>query len=156
MLKRIERRRLFLEMNQAQHAAMKWLDRACLETAGATAAQITALFHLRQQDGCLLKELNELLMLDKSAITGMVNRLSKLGLVRRAPCASDARAVRVFITPKGRRCAEKALPILAEANQRLTGGFSDAEVTIVHQFLSAVPQRFSIDKSPPKGETNHV
>ena len=49
-----------------------------------------------------MQELARLLDLDKSSVTGLVDRAERRGLVARAPSAADRRAVRVRLTDEGR------------------------------------------------------
>src|ERR1700742_973446 len=49
-----------------------------------------------------MNELARLLDLDKSSVTGLVDRAERRGLVERAPSAADRRAVLVRLTDKGR------------------------------------------------------
>jgi DNA-binding MarR family transcriptional regulator len=51
-------------------------------------------------------ELGATLGLAKSSLTGLVDRTERNGLVRREPDPQDLRAVRVALTPEGRRLAE--------------------------------------------------
>lgn len=50
-----------------------------------------------------MQELARLLELDKSSITGLVDRAEKRGLVQRTPSTDDRHAIRVKLTPLGRR-----------------------------------------------------
>ena len=50
-----------------------------------------------------MKELARLLELDKSSVTGLVDRAEKRGLVQRRPSSDDRRAVGVNLTSSGRR-----------------------------------------------------
>jgi len=52
--------------------------------------------------------LAEHLGLEKSTMTGLVDRAEKRGLLARAPSATDGRAVDVFITPAGEALAGPA------------------------------------------------
>src|SRR5919108_5796072 len=52
-------------------------------------------------------ELGATLGLAKSSLTGLVDRTERNGLLRRAPDQQDMRAVRVELTPQGRRLAEE-------------------------------------------------
>lgn len=64
--------------------------------------------------------LADYLGLEKSTMTGLVDRAEKRGLLARAPSATDGRAVDVFITPQGealagpvyRRVVELLTPLL--------------------------------------------
>jgi DNA-binding MarR family transcriptional regulator len=49
-----------------------------------------------------MNELARLLELDKSSVTGLVDRAEKRGLVTRVPSAADRRSVLVRLTPEGR------------------------------------------------------
>jgi DNA-binding MarR family transcriptional regulator len=49
-----------------------------------------------------MNELATLLELDKSSVTGLVDRAQRRGLVRRSPSPTDGRAVLVTLTAKGR------------------------------------------------------
>jgi len=50
-----------------------------------------------------MQQLARLLELDKSSVTGLVDRAERRGLVRRAPSRDDRRSVHVSLTPRGRR-----------------------------------------------------
>ena len=49
-----------------------------------------------------MNELAKLLSLDKSSVTGLVDRAERRGLVERVPSTTDRRAVQVGLTPKAR------------------------------------------------------
>lgn len=49
-----------------------------------------------------MNELARLLELDKSSVTGLVDRAERRGLVERAPSTSDRRVVQVGLTAEGR------------------------------------------------------
>jgi MarR family transcriptional regulator, lower aerobic nicotinate degradation pathway regulator len=50
-----------------------------------------------------MKELSQLLDLDKSSTTGLIDRAERRGFVRRTVSSSDKREIRVSITPRGRK-----------------------------------------------------
>ncbi|MEU6155659.1 MarR family transcriptional regulator [Actinosynnema sp. NPDC047251] len=54
-----------------------------------------------------MAELAAFLGLDKSTMSGLVERAERRGLVARGKSAEDRRAVDVFITPAGRELAEQ-------------------------------------------------
>jgi MarR family transcriptional regulator, lower aerobic nicotinate degradation pathway regulator len=54
-----------------------------------------------------MNELAKLLVLDKSSITGLVDRAERRGLVVRAPSTADRRAVLVSLTDEGRSLASQ-------------------------------------------------
>lgn len=63
-----------------------------------------------------MQELARHLGLDKSSMTGLIDRAERRGLVRRSPAPHDGRVVRVSLTAPGRALAHKGE---AEAGRRL-------------------------------------
>jgi len=63
-----------------------------------------------QPNGLSQVELGRLLIMHRSNVTGLVDRLEKRGLVARREDATDRRAYRVVLTPAGRRLLEEILP----------------------------------------------
>ncbi|SEU10481.1 MarR family winged helix-turn-helix transcriptional regulator [Paenibacillus sp. NFR01] len=55
-----------------------------------------------------MQQLAQHLKLDKSSITGLVDRAERRGLVERIPSPNDRRAISVRITAEGRRLVETA------------------------------------------------
>lgn len=55
-----------------------------------------------------IKELAGFLQLDKSSVTGLVDRAEERGLVERMPSSTDGRSVRVRITRAGQRLVDQA------------------------------------------------
>jgi len=134
--------RLIFLIGQARQRLYTQLDQALLGKAGVTAAQSGALFYLMQNDGCLLVELSLGLMLDKSAITRMTERLEKKGLIARRPCPRDGRAVRTYLTEAGRQAAESCLTTVKSYNDAVKEGFSPSEIRNFSRILQTLIQRF--------------
>ncbi len=55
-----------------------------------------------------MQQLAAVLELDKSSVTGLIDRAAARGLVERAPSSDDRRVVRVRLTPSGRRVVRVA------------------------------------------------
>jgi DNA-binding MarR family transcriptional regulator len=53
-----------------------------------------------------MAELAQLLGVEKAALTGLVDRAERRGLVERSPVEGDRRALRVTLTARGRRAAK--------------------------------------------------
>jgi DNA-binding MarR family transcriptional regulator len=75
----------------------------------------------------LMSELGRHLGLDKSSVSGLVDRAQRRGLVTRTPSELDRRAFRVSITEAGRRLADEGTARFAERIEALVGGLSDAD-----------------------------
>lgn len=64
----------------------------------------------RNQAGMTPRELTRELLVTAGNLTGIVERLVGLGLVGRQPVPEDRRAVRLSLTPRGRRLMSRAIP----------------------------------------------
>lgn len=135
--------RLIFLIGQARQRLYTRLDKALMDHTGVTTAQAGALFFLTQNDGCLLLDLSRGLMLDKSAITRMAERLEKKKLIERRPCPQDGRAVRVFLTPSGRRATSRCLAIVKAHNDAIKEDYSQAEIENFSRILQTTIQRFT-------------
>jgi len=135
--------RLIFLIGQARQRLYTRLDKALMDHSGVTTAQAGALFFLTQHDGCLLLDLTRGMMLDKSAITRMAERLVKKRLIERRPCPQDGRAARVFLTPAGRQAAGRCLSIVKAHNDAIKEGYSQAEIETFSRVLRMTIQRFT-------------
>ena len=57
-----------------------------------------------------MRDLADAIVLSRSGLTRLVDRLVRDGLVQREKCGEDARGAWAVLTPKGRRALEEALP----------------------------------------------
>ena len=93
-------------------------------------------------------ELGATLGLAKSSLTGLVDRTERNGLVRRESDPQDMRAVRVTLTPKGRRLAEEfyveTCRRVAELSTVLTAAERDTLASLLGRIVqdNAVPMVF--------------
>lgn len=78
--------------------------------------QLRLLGILRDREAAML-DLARHLKLEKSSVTGLIDRAQRRGLVSRATAPHDGRAIYVRLTGEGRRLAEQ---ITAEANEALS------------------------------------
>jgi DNA-binding MarR family transcriptional regulator len=74
-----------------------------------------------------MQELARHLGLDKSSMTGLVDRAERRGLVRRAPAPHDKRAVQVSLTEQGQELAREAAAEAGRQIQALTAHLTDAQ-----------------------------
>jgi DNA-binding MarR family transcriptional regulator len=72
--------------------------------------------------GASQSELGRLLIMHRSNLTGLVDRLQALGLVARREVPGDRRAYRVVLTPAGRRLVREILPHYHAAAERVWSG----------------------------------
>src|SRR5207249_2302994 len=106
-------------------------DTALKDALGITTAQLGVLLLLEKHPGMMLKDVSEALQINPSAITGLVDRVEEVGLVRRKPSLDDERAVHLFASADGIAKVVAARPIIARLNLRLTEQFSEREIAVV-------------------------
>jgi DNA-binding MarR family transcriptional regulator len=128
-------RRLVFLLTVAQRRLQRWVA-ARTERNGVTAAQSGLLFILGQRDGVLMGEAGTALDLGPPGISGLVDRMTALGLIKR----------RLWLTPAGRAALAQSKAGLSEINARLTEGFTEAEIEIVARWLTSLQTSF------PRGE----
>jgi DNA-binding MarR family transcriptional regulator len=89
--------------------------------------------------------------LDKSSISGLVDRAQRRGLVIRTPSETDGRSFRVSITESGRQIAEKISTAYAERIATLTGTLTPQECQLLAQLANRIivadARRHGIDLS---------
>lgn len=135
-------RRYFWLLNRAQKRLHRHLEQRAEQQAGISVVQAGALFALQRQDGAISSELAVELDIAPSAMTGLADRMIRLGLLERRVDEQDKRINRLWLTEHGREVVGRARAELAPFNQTLAEGFSEAEMQVVSRWLAAVVQRF--------------
>jgi DNA-binding MarR family transcriptional regulator len=92
---------------------------------GLTGAQYNVLNILSDTaDGISQRQLGDLLVVDRSNVTGLLDRLETAGWVRRDDHPEDRRVYRVSLTPAGRELWGKVHPLYLAVAKQLTHGLS--------------------------------
>lgn len=141
--------RLFNLLSQARQNLFRSADAVFTSELGYSGTQVVALFVLKSQEGCQLKDLGRLLQLKNSAVTGLVSRMEENGLIVRGKSTLDARAGSLHLSAQGRQVLAAALPVLDSLNAQLKHGFSEEELAVVARFLiHAAGLRFRQEHPP--------
>jgi DNA-binding MarR family transcriptional regulator len=85
-----------------------------------------------------MSELADYLGLDKSTISGLVDRAEKRGLLQRAPSPADGRATDVFLTSEGMQLADLGEAKIARSLSLMTGKLTKAEALRLTALLEYV------------------
>ena len=96
------------------------------------------MYRLAIDDGITQSQLADALCVDASTVTKTLVRLERDGVVERRPDGADARAVRVFLTPRGRGLFEPVVDIWMRAEQRLVKDLGEAERVLLRRLLLQV------------------
>ena len=106
----------------SMRAVMKKIDRNLsgqLEPYGVSIPQLFVLTCLYDENGITLKEIGNRTLIDSSSMTVLVDKLENDKLVERQLDPEDRRAIRVYITDKGKAIAEELVKIGIRFNSEL-------------------------------------
>ena len=96
---------------------------------GLTAAQFNVLNVLGlKSEGMSQRELSEVLVVDRSNVTGMLDRMEEAGWVKRTPVVGDRRAYRVILTQAGVTLWKEVEPLYLDVVSQVTAGMSKADM----------------------------
>jgi DNA-binding MarR family transcriptional regulator len=142
-------RRLFFLINRVHRLLLTRAGAVLDAELGISVAQLTSLMYVVKRPGCSLTELADVLDLNKSAVTGLVQRMERAGTLRREANPEDARGSRLFVTPRGEELHEHARPLVKQLNADLVQGFSPAEIETVLRFLNVTLHRLQTEEAEP-------
>lgn len=109
---------------------------------GLTLPQFDVLNHLgRSPGGMTFVELSRHLLVTAGNLTGIVDRLEDLGLVRRAPHPQDRRAFRLTLTARGRAAVRAQVPAHRQAVARLLSALPQRDLARLRALLGRLRQR---------------
>jgi DNA-binding MarR family transcriptional regulator len=121
---------------QTSFATMAVLNRVAAEH-DLSLTQLRVLGILRDRR-IKMSELADYLGLDKSTVSGLVDRAEKRGLLQRAPNPADGRAVDVFLSTAGTELAERGAAEVRHSLSGMTGTLSPAEARRLTALLERI------------------
>jgi DNA-binding MarR family transcriptional regulator len=117
---------------------------------GLTLPQFDVLNHLfRSTGGMTFVELSRELLVTAGNLTGIVDRLEDLGLVRRAPHPGDRRAIRLTLTPRGRAMVRARVPAHRRAVARLLATLPRRDLRALRSLLGRLRERLERHLTEP-------
>ena len=97
---------------RAQSELIGTLDRELQAERGLPITFFDVLIQLSQAGGRLrMSELANAVLLSRSGVTRLVDRMARDGLVRREACPTDRRSMYATLTAKGKRALAQARPV---------------------------------------------
>ena len=135
-------RRLFFWFDRAHTILSKQADLFLSENSGVRSAQASVLIYLGFHDGCGLSELSEGIGRNNPAVTGLIDRMEKSGLVIRTHGGMDGRRKCVKLTDEGWAKREQVREDFRMFNERLGKGLTQTEMDAVLKFLTLAPENF--------------
>ena len=82
-------------------------------------------------EGMRPSEVAERVLLTKSGITRLMDRVEARGLIERRACLTDRRGQLVVLTPSGRQLLRRAAPGILRALRTIMGSLSPADVEVL-------------------------
>jgi DNA-binding MarR family transcriptional regulator len=106
---------------------------------GLTAAQFNVLNVLAEQPaGISQRELGNLLVVDHSNVTGLIDRIERAGWVRRADHPTDRRVYQIFITRAGHRLWASVLPLYLAVIRQVTNSLTARQMRATVDLLRSL------------------
>jgi DNA-binding MarR family transcriptional regulator len=118
---------------------------------GLTAAQFNVLnLVARSASGMSQRELSDLLVVDRSNVTGLLDRMEKAGWVRRGDNPGDRRIYRVSLTVAGQRLWERVSPLYLGTVAEVTEGLSGKRIRDCVELLGQLTRSSSLWAGEPE------
>lgn len=114
------------------------INQRSMAELGITSQQGSILFMVASGKCLLAAELAREYGIDASAITRLIDRLEKRGLLTRVRSNEDRRVVRLALTPEGLAIAARMPAIFTGVMDNLLGGFTPEEVGFLKSMLRRV------------------
>lgn len=107
-----------------------------------TAAQFNAINILgRSEGGLSQRELSDRLVVDRSNVTGLLDRLEKAGWVKRTDDPKDRRIYRIALTPAGRRLWRTVSPRYDAVVAQVVADLNEKQIESMLEVLLRLQQR---------------
>ena len=96
------------------------------------------IFALWGKDGVPIKTLCEKTSLDKSTLTGIIDRLERDGYIERKPSQTDKRSTLICLTGKEQEFSKHVRKVSNKMNKIFYKGFSDEEIMLFDNMLERI------------------
>lgn len=133
--------KLIYLLSKADRQVQHWIKQQMASTLPSS-TQAGVLFLLSKHDGLLMGEISTQLQLVPSAVSGLIQRMEDAQLIQRITCTVDARATRIYLTPKSRELLPTLIQQTQAVNHQLIEDFKPEEIDVVERWLKHVSQKF--------------
>ncbi|MBN2254236.1 MAG: MarR family transcriptional regulator [Deltaproteobacteria bacterium] len=135
-------RLIFLLLTAQQKLRNYLKDELTKAGVKTTIAQGGILALLKQNNGRTMTELSQILSIDNSTITGLIDRLEKAGFAKRNSHPQDRRVSQIMITPEGIDEVERSIAVIRRVNEEVKKGFTPDEVEAFKNVLGSFFEKF--------------
>jgi MarR family transcriptional regulator, organic hydroperoxide resistance regulator len=134
--------RVYHKLQLAAHRVQKSADRALLATAKVNTAQAAVLAVVAAEGTITQREVARQLGINESAMTSMVGRLQRMGLLRRDRDDADVRAWRLSLSESGRGTLKRVEPPFRRINQTIEEVLATEEIARLADYLGRIANAF--------------
>lgn len=128
-------------LTNSQHAVYQYMS-SQLAPFDITPSQYGVLNCLwSSQEPCLPRQIAEMLCLETSTVSGILDRLQKKELIDRAINTENRREILVLLTEKGDALREPVLKIIDEVNRRVLEDFTEDEAAFFKSCLRRIGEK---------------
>jgi DNA-binding MarR family transcriptional regulator len=138
-----QKARLYHRLQIAAHRIQKAADRAVFDAAEVTTAQAAVLAVVALHEPAPQRRVADELGLNESAVTAMVGRLLKLGLLDRVRDDEDARAWKLSVSEDGRAAMKRIDKPFRGINETIEKTLSEREIALLADCLARLAVAFS-------------
>ena len=124
-------------LSTAQHNVFQYLS-VKLSSLGITPSQYSVLSCLWGRIHATPKQLAEILGIETSTVSGLLDRLQKTGLIDRIVNSEDRREVQVIATQKGRDLEKPVTVIIDDMNKEVLKTFTQDEIDKLKSMLRII------------------
>jgi len=119
----------------------KMLDQAALEISPG---QLVVLYSLFKKDNISISELSKNVYLDNSTLTGLIDRLERVDLVRRVDAPHDRRSYQIILTAKSKSLEQDIKHVMEQVESKMLENCNEAEVVMLRSILTRIFANFNI------------
>ena len=141
--------RLYHRLQLSAHAMAKHSDRHMQLAVGMSTAQVAVLSVVAAGASVPQRDVARALGVNESAVTGMVGRLERAGLLSRHRHARDGRSHALELTTEGRRALARSARAFASVNEAIEETLSSGEMAVVADALERLTAAFDGAPSRP-------
>ncbi|MBV4418015.1 MarR family transcriptional regulator [Clostridium tyrobutyricum] len=124
-------------LTKAQHNVFQYL-KTNLEVLDVTPVQYGILKCLWTEDSQTPKQIADILGLDGSTITGILDRMEKKKFLKRTENPQDRRTIKVVITDEGSRLQKPVEEVVNKVNQYMLEIFTEKDQKKFKEFLRLI------------------
>lgn len=137
-----DRPTFYILLKMAYRRMERWIE-AEAANEGLSSAQAGLVLYLGKSDGAAIGDAAEALDVAPSAMTGLVDRMTRAGFVERRPDPRDGRGQRLHLTEQGWAARNDAVRVLGELNARMGEDLSEADARTIARWLESVTMKLT-------------